>query len=136
MRGLERGLLAPIAGILSDRWGPKRVVFGGLILCSLGFILLSRVTSLTMFFTSFIIIGIGVSATATPLLMVLVLSWFPKKGGLAMGIAASGVALGGLLVPLITFFIDTFGWRQAIFILGLGMLAVPLPLSLLLRKKT
>ncbi len=136
LRGLERGLLAPIAGILSDRWGPKRVVFGGLILCSLGFILLSRVTSLTMFFTSFIIIGIGVSATATPLLMVLVLSWFPKKGGLAMGIAASGVALGGLLVPLISFFIDTFGWRQAIFILGLGMLAVPLPLSLLLRNKT
>lgn len=136
LRGLERGLLAPVAAILSDRWGPKRVVFGGLILIFFGMILLSMVTTLTMFFTSFILIGIGVSATATPLLMVLVLSWFPKKGGLAMGIAASGVALGGLLVPLITSFIDTFGWRQAIFIIGMGMLVVPLPLSFLLREKT
>ena len=136
LRGLERGLLAPFAAILSDRWGPSRVVFGGLILCSLGIILLSTVTSLTMFFTSFILIGIGVSATATPLLMVLVLSWFPKKGGLAMGIAASGVALGGLLVPLITFFIDTLGWRQTVFIIGMGVLVIPLPLSFLLRKRT
>ncbi len=136
LRGLERGLLAPVAGILSDRWGPNKVVFGGLILCSIGMILLSKVSSLTMFFSSFILIGIGVSATATPLLMVLVLNWFPKNGGLAMGIAASGVALGGLLLPIVTLFIDSFGWRQAIFIIGIGVLVFPLPLSFLLRKKT
>jgi sugar phosphate permease len=136
LRGLERGLLAPVAGILSDRWGPNKVVFGGLILCSIGMILLSKASSLTMFFSSFILIGIGVSATATPLLMVLVLNWFPKNGGLAMGIAASGVALGGLLLPIVTLFIDSFGWRQAIFIIGIGVLVFPLPLSFLLRKKT
>ena len=136
LRGLERGLLAPVAGILSDRWGPNKVVFGGLILCSIGMILLSKASSLTMFFSSFILIGIGVSATATPLLMVLVLNWFPKNGGLAMGIAASGVALGGLLLPIVTLFIDSFGWRQAIFIIGIGVLVFPLPLSFLLREKT
>lgn len=136
LRGLERGLLAPVAGILSDRWGPNKVVFGGLILCSIGMVLLSNVTSLTMFYSSFIIIGIGVSATATPLLMVLVLNWFPKNGGLAMGIAASGVALGGLLVPIVSLFIDSFGWRQAIFIIGIGVLVFPLPLSFILRTNT
>jgi len=136
LRGLERGLLAPVAGFLSDRWGPNKVVFGGLILCSIGMILLSMVSSLTMFFISFILIGIGVSATATPLLMVVVLNWFPQKGGLAMGIAASGVAFGGLLLPIITSFIDSFGWRQAILIIGAGFLVFPLPLSFLLRKNT
>jgi len=136
LRGLERGLLAPVAGVLSDRWGPNFVVFGGLLLCSIGLILLSTVTSITMFYTSFIIIGIGITAIATPLMMVFVLSWFPNKGGLAMGIAASGVALGGLLVPIITYLIDLYGWRHAILIMGLGMLVLPLPLSLLLRKNS
>jgi len=136
LRGLERGLLAPVAGVLSDRWGPNLVVFGGLLLCSIGLILLSTVNSITMFFTSFIIIGVGLTAIATPLMMVFVLSWFPNKGGLAMGIAASGVALGGLLVPIITHLIDIYGWRHAILIMGLGMLVLPLPLSFLLRKKS
>ena len=27
LRGLERGLLGPVAGVLSDRWGPNFVVF-------------------------------------------------------------------------------------------------------------
>jgi len=134
LRGLERGLLAPVAGVLSDRWGPNFVVFGGLLLCSIGLILLSTVTSITMFYTSFIIFGIGITAIATPLMMVFVLSWFPNKGGLSMGIAASGVALGGLLVPIITYLVDFYGWRHAILIMGLGMLVLPLPLSLLLRK--
>jgi MFS family permease len=52
-----------------------------------------------------------------------------------MGLAASGVAFGGLLIPLITGIVDTFGWRQAMIIMGLGMWAIPLPLSLLLRHK-
>ena len=134
LRGLERGLLGPVAGVLSDRWGPNFVVFGGLLLCSIGLIILSTVTSITMFFISFIIIGVGLTAIATPLMMVFVLSWFPNKGGLAMGIAASGVALGGLLVPIITYLIDIYGWRHAILIMGLVMLVLPLPLSLLLRK--
>ena len=136
LRGLERGLFAPVAGVLSERWGPNFVVFGGLLLCSIGLILLSTVTSITMFYISFIIIGIGITAIATPLMMVFVLSWFPNKGGLAMGIAASGVALGGLLVPIITYLIDLYGWRHAILIMGLGMLVLPLPLSLLLRKNS
>ena len=52
-----------------------------------------------------------------------------------MGIAASGVAFGGLLIPLITLLVDTFGWRQAMVIIGLGMWAIPLPLSFILRHK-
>jgi MFS family permease len=52
-----------------------------------------------------------------------------------MGIAASGVSFGGLLIPFVTGIIDTFGWRQAMIIMGLGMWAIPLPLSLLLRHK-
>jgi MFS family permease len=135
LRGLEVGLLVPIAGMLMDRWGPRRLVFGGVILSGLGLMLLSRINSLTMFYASFILISTGVSTATTTLLMTVVANWFRKKVGLAMGIAASGVSFGGLLIPFVTGIIDTFGWRQAMIIMGLGMWAIPLPLSLLLRHK-
>ena len=32
LRGLEGGILAPLVGFLADRWGPRRLVFGGSIL--------------------------------------------------------------------------------------------------------
>ena len=135
LRGLEVGLLVPIAGMLMDRWGPRRLVFGGVILSGLGLMLLSRINSLTMFYASFILISTGVSTATTTLLMTVVANWFRKKVGLAMGIAASGVSFGGLLIPFVTSIIDTFGWRQAMILMGLGMWAIPLPLSLLLRHK-
>ncbi|MGD8763415.1 MAG: MFS transporter [Desulfobacteraceae bacterium] len=135
LRGLETGLLAPVAGILMDRWGPRRLILGGALLNGLGLMLLSRITSLTMFYAAFFLIAAGVSTATTGLLTAMVAKWFRKKAGFAMGITASGVAFGGLLIPLITFLIDSFGWRCAMMIVGLGMWAIPLPLSLILRHK-
>ena len=135
LRGLETGVLAPVAGILLDRWGPRPVVLCGALLNGFGLLLLSQVSSLTMFYLAFIVIAAGMSTATTGLLMAAVANWFQKRAGLAMGIAASGVALGGLLIPLITILIDYFGWRQAMMLIGLGMWVIPLPLSLLLRHK-
>jgi sugar phosphate permease len=135
LRGLETGLLAPLAGMLIDRWGPRPVVMSGTFLTGLGLLLLSCISSLTTFYISFIVIAAGVSTATSALLMTAVANWFQKRAGLAMGIAASGVALGGLLIPIITLLVDIFGWRQAMVIIGLGMWTIPLPLSLILRHK-
>ena len=135
LRGLETGLLAPFAGMFFDRWGPRRLIALGALLDGFGLLLLSRVNSLAMFYTAFIFIAAGVSTATSALLMTAVANWFQKKAGLAMGIAASGVAFGGLLIPLITLIIDTFGWRQAMAIMGVGMWVIPLPLALIMRHK-
>jgi sugar phosphate permease len=135
LRGLETGLLAPFAGMFLDRWGPRPLVVLGALLNGFGLMLLSRVNSLAMFYTAFIFIAAGVSTATAGLLMTVVGNWFQKRAGLAMGIAASGVAFGGLLIPLITLVIDTFGWRQTMVIMGLGMWVIPMPLALMLRHK-
>lgn len=54
---------------------------------------------------------------------------------MAIGIVASGFALGGLLVPVITYLIDVLQWRMAMLTVGLGTLVIVLPLSLLVRHK-
>ncbi len=135
LRGLEVGLLAPAVGFLVDRWGPRRLIFTGSILVSMGFLLLSRVSSLAMFYGAFALIAIGMSLCAGTVLMTAVANWFRSKAGVATGIAASGFGLGGLLVPIVTILIAMLEWRTAMLTVGLGMLVIVLPLSLLMRHK-
>jgi MFS family permease len=135
LNGLLTGLTAPLVGLLVDRWGPRKLVFGGVIISCLGFMLLSRITSLPMFYGAFLLIYIGYSATSGVVMMTAVANWFRQNIAMAAGVAATGFAMGGLLVPLVTMLVDTFKWQTAIFSLGLGMLLIPLPLSLLFRRR-
>jgi len=135
LRGLEAGLLAPLIGMLVDRWGPRRLLLGGLIIVSLGLMLLSRTTSLGMFYGAFALLAIGMSTCSGTVLMTAVANWFRKKIGIAMGIMICGYGCSGLLVPIIVNLVDTYEWQTAIAILAIGLLAICLPLSLLVRHK-
>ena len=135
LRGAEVGLLAPIIGLFIDRWGPRRLAFGGTALLGVGLMLLSRTTSLGMFYGAFALVAMGISGLSPTVVMTAAANWFRRKVGIATGIMASGFALGGLLVPVVVRLIDVFDWRTAIFVLGLSMWVIGLPLSLLLRHK-
>ena len=135
LRGMEAGLLAPLVGMLVDRWGPRRLLVGGAIITSLGLILLSRTTSLGMFYGAFILLAIGLNACSSTVLMTAVAKWFRRKIGIATGIMLCGYGFSGLLIPVIVNLIDTYEWQKAITILAIGLLAVCLPLSLLVRHK-
>jgi len=135
LRGLEGGLLAPIFGMLIDRWGPRRLIFTGSIILSLGLLLLSRTTSLLMYYTAFSVIAVGVSCCSMTSLMTTVANWFKRRIGLAIGIASCGFGFSGLMIPIIVRLIDSYEWRTAMAILALGALVLIMPLSLLFRHK-
>jgi MFS family permease len=135
LRGLEMGLLAPIVGLLMDRWGPRRLVFAGVSVIGLGLLLLSRINSLATFYGAFVLIAMGVSTCVGVVPIATVGNWFRRRVTLATGILVSGSATGGLMVPLATRLIDMFEWRTAMTILGFGAWGILLPLSLLFRHK-
>jgi len=58
---LEGSIVGPLVGILVDRIGPKNVVFLGISIIGVGFILLSQTQSLGMFYLSYAIIMMGAS---------------------------------------------------------------------------
>jgi len=135
LRGLEMGLLAPVVGFMVDRWGPRKMVFTGSIFVCLGFLVLSRVQSLAMFYAAFALIAIGMSLCGGTVLMTAIANWFQKKAGIAMGIVASGFGLGGLMIPVVTLLIDKLEWRTAMVVVGFGVLVIVMPLSFIVRHK-
>jgi MFS family permease len=135
IRGLEAGLLAPLVGFLFDRWGPRKLIFAGAIILGLGLLLLSRTSSLSMFYGSFILISTAASISVGVVPMTVVGNWFRKRVSLATGIVVSGTAAGGVLVPLVTWVIDAYQWRTAMIIFGLGAWAVVFPLALVVRHR-
>jgi len=135
LRGLEAGILAPVAGFLVDRFGPRRLIFCGTLTTGFGLILLSQANSLTMFYGAFVLLALGMSACTSTVLMTAVANWFRKNLGRALGIMACGFGASGILVPLIVRLIDFYQWRTTLIILGLGMWLLGIPLSFIIRHK-
>jgi len=136
LRGLEMGIFAPIVGFLVDRFGSRKLLLGGSVVIGLGLLTLSLTRSLAMFYMSFLLIAFGAGGCTSVVTMTAVANWFQKNIGLALGIMASGFGASGLVIPLIVALIDDFGWRLTLVILGLGMWAIGVPLSMVVRSRS
>ena len=135
LRGMESGITAPLVGVLVDRWGPRKLIFGGSIIAAVGLILVSLTHSLVMFYGAFLLMTIGTSCCSQTCLATAVGNWFHKKVGLATGIAVSGFGFSGLIIPLMVKMIEVMGWRMTMAVLGGGMFVLVLPLALVFRHK-
>ena len=127
---VESGLLGPIEGYLTDRVGAHRMLFIGLVLCSLGFMALSLVDSLPMLY-AVIVLGIvlGSSLGYNMPISVIIAKVFRERRSLAFGIFRMGPGISGPLVPLVGWVIATWGWRSAALLSGLAVFIIGLPIA-------
>lgn len=133
---LEGGLLGPIGGLLVDRLGPRRVMLVGVLIMGTGFVLLGRVSSFTGFYLVFVLmVALGAGLGFSTPLITAVGNWFIKRRGIAFGIAQSGIGLGGLLVPLLSWLVIQYGWRTATLAAGVIVFTVATPIALIMRHK-
>ena len=96
----------------------------------------SFATSVIHLYISAILLGICyLNATLIPVSM-MVTNWFVKKRGLAMSIAMAGIGVGGTIFsPILTYLLESFGWRNTYRIMALIILVVALPTTLFILKK-
>ena len=127
---LEGGFQAPLAGWITDRFGPKWIVFLGVFLMGLGLTLMSLIDSLWAYYIVWgVVLGTGANISLMTPLNAAVANWFVKKRGLALSITLVLSGLSGVLVlPLIAWLIVANGWRVTCSIGGLVMWLVGLPL--------
>lgn len=133
LRGVEASLLAPVVGTMVDRFGARRLMLIGVFLTGGGLVLLSQTFSLPAYFGAFIMITLGTSTTGMTVVLTVVGSWFRRRLGLANGIAVSGFAAGGLMVPAINALIEGYGWRLAMLLIAGGLVVVVIPLIYFIR---
>jgi predicted MFS family arabinose efflux permease len=82
-----------------------------------------------------VFMGVGFAALPMTVQATFLSNWFIRKRGMAIGVAASGIGLGILLVvPWTQWLIATYGWRAAYMILA-GLLAlIVAPLNYLFQR--
>lgn len=132
---VESGLLGPIQGWLTDRFGPRVILLVGTTLFGFGFMLFSGIQSLAGFFVTFALIAVGASLGGFATVMVAIVCWFEMHRAKAIAIATMGFAFGGLLVPAVVYSLETLGWRWTAFGSGIAILIAGLPLCLLFRHR-
>ena len=135
LRQMETGFLAPVVGVIVDRWGGKPVIFWSVICSGLGLIGLSQITSLWQFYLIVGVISVGASGASHGVSWAAIIAnWFDKMRGRALGFALLGPVLGGPLVVLGAGMVESLGWRNTSVILGIGFLVVGIPLSMLVKN--
>ena len=133
---LEGGLIAPVAGWVIDRYGPRRVMFLGMGMMGIGYLALSQINSLVMLYIVFIgLLATGSSFGTGRPVQVAVANWFIRRRGRAMGFLSVGYGLGGSLVFLFAMVIDTFGLRTGAVFAGLAIWGIGFPLTMVIRHK-
>jgi predicted MFS family arabinose efflux permease len=122
-------------GVLSDRWGARRVVVGGGVLLGLGLVAASRSTTLWHLYVAFGgVVGVAAGAFYAPLTTTAT-RWFTANRGLAVALVSAGTGLGTFVVaPLTRWLISTYDWRVAMLVLGDLVWLVIIPLGLLVRE--
>ena len=135
MQRIESGILGPAQGWLLTRYGPRNVMRVGLVMFGVGFLLFSRIDSLVEFYLVFMVMAIGGSLGGFMAVITALVNWFDRRRSTAMGIAYTGLSLGGLVVPLVAWSLDSVGWRTTATISGLLVLALGLPLTTLVRTR-
>ncbi len=119
--------VAPIVGVLIDRFGARRIALPGLIGLGAGFALASQVDGqLWLMYTAYAVMAIFGGGTIPVTWSRAITTNFAKRRGLALGIALSGTGVCGAFAPNYTVWLsDEFGWRVAY----LGLAALPLFLA-------
>ncbi len=123
------------AGVVVDRFGPRKLMLVGVLLAGLAPIGLGGTTTLLAFYAFYLMNALGY-VTGGPLPNQVMLSrWFDAGRGRAMGIAYLGIGVGGALVPLLAHALtEALGWRTALRILGVLMIAIAFPLVFFVRE--
>lgn len=124
-------LMTPVMGASFDRWGVRTILLPGTALFALGLSLIALFDgSLWRFYLTMIFIGImGTVATPAGYNRVLV-EWFDRRRGLALGLAVAGTGLGGMILPpVVNLLIERGGTSLASLFLGAAVALIALPVA-------
>ena len=111
LQSVEAAVIGPVMGWMLDRVGAPTLVRVGLIVFCAGLLLLSQVQSVWVFYVSAVLMALGASLGGYFPLSVTMVQWFRRHRARALSVLSMGLALGGLVVPVMASSMQRWGWR-------------------------
>lgn len=128
------GIASPVVGRFVDRYGARPVIPVGALVMGLGFVLVSQMSRLPLFYLGYVIIGTGAAAMGPVPCSAVISNWFKRKRGTALGLMSAGIGAGGVVAPLIGYVLAHYDWRTAYLSLAVVLVVVTVPISLALIR--
>jgi MFS family permease len=118
------GLSSIAVGKLNDKCGPRLIMTVAGVVVGLGYLLMSRLSSIWHLYLFYGLISIGMSAVLVPT-MSTVTRWFFKMRAFMTGIVLTGTSIALMtILPVANRAISKYGWRTAYIIVGSAVIAV------------
>jgi MFS family permease len=119
------GLLGPVCGHLSDKYGPRIVVTTGAIVMGLGLALTAMIDRLWLSYLTYGLgVGIGIACAYVPMVAV-VGGWFIRRRNTALGISVAGIGFGTVCgAPIAATLISHLGWRPTYVVFAIATTAI------------
>jgi MFS family permease len=132
---LVYGFVAPVAGDLVDRIGPRKTMTFGTLLLALGLALSGKGSEPWHFYVSFgVLSGAGLCLIGAVPFTTIIRNWFERKRGLALSLLFLGSGGAFVCYPGIALLIDTVGWRNTFEIEAIIVAVLMLPLIILIVR--
>ena len=135
---ITASFLAPVVGAVVDRFGARRIILASFVaeMLIVGSLAFQNDNLWTFYLRFFLLAAFTLGTTHVAFARVLTV-WFDRRRGLALGIALSGIGIGGFIWPLYAqFMIGEFGWRTAYLWLAVAVALFALPVIFLWLKDT
>ena len=131
-------LVAPVAGNILDRRGPRIVMVVGAICAGAGFALISEVQEPWQFFLLYGLAGaLGLREIGNLVTGTVISKWFVRMRGRALAFSGLGLNTGAVVFgPVIALLITSVGWRGAWLALGIIVMVVLLPPAIFLLRRS
>ena len=119
------GIVSLAIGGIIRKAGVKKVMVFGSVLAATGFALLSTVSALWQLYVYYgLVLSVGLAGIFVIPNFTAVQSWFVEKRGMALGIASTGIGVGGLVMaPIAGWLISLYDWQTA-FLFMAGIVAL------------
>ena len=133
---LSSAMLAPVAGWLGDRYGPRNMMILGAVSYCCALVLVAFISAPWHLWLAFGIFRGAVQAIFMVPLMAAVSGWFHRRLGLGTGVLWAAGGIGpALMSPLLINLVESLNWQNTFIYIGLVAGVFILLLSLVFRSR-
>ena len=131
------GFFSPFLGRLTDRYGPRWLMAGGLIVSGIAFLSLGEVRLFWQFFAAYIIgRAVGNPTLIEVVPQTAVVNFFRRRRNIALGLMSTFRPIGGAItIQMFSLIVMYQGWRSAYRYFGIFGFLMVLPLIVIMRRR-